>query len=406
MYFSNLVLATTAVVAGATGAAAATAGQQQQQQRSVPGSGYVASNSTSSNSTAGNGDGKPRKMILDNDWAAVAFIPILQALDAGWDVVGIVGDTADSWALQTSMHGLAGLELGNLSECIPVHKGADYPLLNTPELFQVWSTLHGKLPWEGAFAPENKTAEDLGGEPTSGDPRRLSKAAFAEGFPKGHLAGEHAAAWMVEQVRAHPGEILIYSGGAFTNIALAVRMDPAFASLTRGLVVMGGYIDSVLLGAATGRTLLQADYVSDINLKIDPEAAKIALTADFPEITIVGNGANQVFPDQQFLDELVEVENPYTTLLHGHTDMTLPYWDETAMYAFLYPEHVKDSVSFYLDVDTAWSSPYYGNIIGYQEALKPKAQKLQKVNYILEVDGEDFKTSVKRAVQHPKKCPL
>ena len=150
---------------------------------------------------------------------------------------------------------------------------------------------------------------------------------------------------MVEQVRANPGEILIYSGGAFTNIALAVRMDPAFASLTRGLVVMGGYIDSVLLGAATGRTLLEADYVSDINLKIDPEAAKIALTADFPAITIAGNGANQVFADQQFLDELVEVKNPYTTLLHEHTDLTLPYWDELAMYAFLYPEHVTKSAT-------------------------------------------------------------
>lgn len=60
----------------------------------------------------------------------------------------------------------------------------------------------------------------------------------------------------------------------------------------------------------------------------------------------------------------------------------------------------------YLDVDTAWSSPYYGNIIGYQEALKPAAQKLQKVKYVLEIDGDDFKTSVKRAVQHPKKCPM
>lgn len=124
MHFSNLVLAGAAVVA----AAAAT------------------------NTTAGD-DGKPRKMILDNDWASVAFLPILQALDAGWDVVGVVGDTADSWSLQTSLHALAGLELGNLSSCIPVHKGADYPLLNTPELFQLWSTLHGKLPWVRLESP-------------------------------------------------------------------------------------------------------------------------------------------------------------------------------------------------------------------------------------------------------------
>lgn len=40
----------------------------------------------------------------------------------------------------------------------------------------------------------------------------------------------------------------------------------------------------------------------------------------------------------------------------------------------------------YLDVDTAYSSPYYGNIIGYQEALKPRAQSLQLVNFVYEVD--------------------
>lgn len=87
------------------------------------------------------------KIILDNDWSSNGFIPYLLALDAGWDVLGIVGDTGDSWALQTSLHGLATLEVGNLSSCIPVYKGADYPLVNTPELFQTWEDLHGDLAW-------------------------------------------------------------------------------------------------------------------------------------------------------------------------------------------------------------------------------------------------------------------
>lgn len=75
------------------------------------------------------------KVILDNDWGVAGFIPYLMALDAGWEVLGLVSDTANSWALQCGLHALATLEVGNLS-CIPVHKGADYPLLNTPELFQ------------------------------------------------------------------------------------------------------------------------------------------------------------------------------------------------------------------------------------------------------------------------------
>lgn len=87
------------------------------------------------------------KIILDNDWSTAGFLTYLMALDAGWNVLGLVGDTGDSWALQTSLHGLATLEVGGLASCIPVYKGADYPLVNTPELFQAWEDLHGDLPW-------------------------------------------------------------------------------------------------------------------------------------------------------------------------------------------------------------------------------------------------------------------
>jgi len=40
-------------------------------------------------------------------------------------VLGLTGDTANSWALQTTLHALALLEHGNLS-CIPVALGEYY----------------------------------------------------------------------------------------------------------------------------------------------------------------------------------------------------------------------------------------------------------------------------------------
>lgn len=192
---------------------------------------------------------KAPKIILDNDWETRSPITYLLALNSGWDVVGLVGDTCNSWALQTSLHALAGLETGNLSQCIPVHKGADMPLLNTPQTFDNWQDLNGRLVWQGAFAPMNKTAEELGSDPTSGDPNRIVKAAFLEGFPNGSLAGDKAAQWMIEQVNKYPGEIMIYSGGSLTNIALAIRMDSKFASLAKGLVIMGGHLDVNLIQA-------------------------------------------------------------------------------------------------------------------------------------------------------------
>lgn len=68
---------------------------------------------------------------------------------------------------------------------------------------------------------------------------------------------------MIEQVRKYPGEVMIYSGGALTNIALAVRMDPEFASLAKGLVIMGGYLDVTLL--TTSGSTMQADINSDVS---------------------------------------------------------------------------------------------------------------------------------------------
>lgn len=64
---------------------------------------------------------------------------------------------------------------------------------------------------------------------------------------------------------------------------------------------------------------------------IDPEASKIALTADFPEVIITGNVANQVYPTQGFKEEVYgEVKNRYTELFYNYYELDLPYWDETA----------------------------------------------------------------------------
>lgn len=355
----------------------------------------------------GYGNSTRPKVILDNDWSSVGFIPILQALKANWDVIGVVSDTANSWALQTGLHALATLEIGNLS-CIPVYKGSDYPLLQTPELFQTWELVHGELPWQGAFAPENLTNEALGNDPTSGNPDRISKSAFVEGYPNITFASHISAAeFMVQQVRKYPGEITIYSAGALTNVALAVRMDSSFAQNTRGLVVMGGYIDVNIL--MTTGTVLLADLQSDINLIMDPEGAKIAFTADFPNITLAGNVANQVMSDQAFLDEVAKVPTVYSNLVAKYYGTLFPFWDETAAAIMVDPNIVTNSTGFYVDVDTSYASPSYGNIRAYQKALTPKAQNLRLIKYPLSIDGDKLKKEIIESVQYPpvpsKVCP-
>lgn len=66
---------------------------------------------------------------------------------------------------------------------------------------------------------------------------------------------------------------------------------------------------------------------SDINLKVDPEASKIALNADFPNIIVAGNVASTVLTSQEYLEELYEVKNVYTELLHKYFGTTYAFWD-------------------------------------------------------------------------------
>lgn len=82
-----------------------------------------------------------------------------------------------------------------------------------------------------------------------------------------------------------------------------------------------------------------------INLVVDPEAAKIVLTADFPNITIVGNVANVLLPTVEYLDEIAEVENPFSLLTRAHYPLFgLPFWDETAAAIMVDPSIVTEEI--------------------------------------------------------------
>lgn len=165
------------------------------------------------------------------------------------------------------MHALAMLEYGNLS-CIPVYTGALYPLISTYERFQAWEAIHGNLPWQGAFAPYNATLEADGWDPSGGsDPYRIVKEAFTEGYPTAAAQSSPGAVnFMIEQVHKYPGEVSIFAAGPMTNVALAIRADPEFASLTKELVIEGAKIDTNLF-QVTG-DVNQADINADVSLPL------------------------------------------------------------------------------------------------------------------------------------------
>ncbi|MDX0407791.1 nucleoside hydrolase [Sinorhizobium medicae] len=88
--------------------------------------------------------------------------------------------------------------------------------------------------------------------------------------------GKHAIDFIVDTVRANPGEVSIVATGPQTNVALALQMAPDIARLVKQIVVLGGCFQTP--GNMTP--------VSEYNIWADPEAARVVLRSGAPVILV------------------------------------------------------------------------------------------------------------------------
>ncbi|MDR5783329.1 nucleoside hydrolase [Caballeronia sp. LZ065] len=96
----------------------------------------------------------------------------------------------------------------------------------------------------------------------------------------GREDGREAHRFIIETVRAHPGEITLLAVGPLTNLALALQLDPDIAMLVREVVVMGGAFG---IHGALGNVTPAAE----ANMHGDPDAADIVFGAPW-KVSIVG----------------------------------------------------------------------------------------------------------------------
>jgi purine nucleosidase len=160
---------------------------------------------------------------------AMALVYLMASADA--DLVGIASTAGNVPAQQVCRNNLGLLELCRVTG-VPVSKGSEVPL-NTPL----------------------RTAEDTHGPEGMG---------YAQ-LPSTDLqltTHDAADAW-VRTAHAHPGELVAIAVGPLTNLALALRKEPALPKLLRRLVIMGGAFDY------RGNTTPVAEW----NISVDPEAA-------------------------------------------------------------------------------------------------------------------------------------
>ena len=160
---------------------------------------------------------------------ALALIYLLASPEA--DVIGIASTGGNVAVQQVCENNLGLLELCRTTN-IPVSKGSDKTLTGP---MRAPSKVHGPRGMGYAELP-----------PTD---RRLTEY-------------DSATAW-VRAAHTFPGELVGVATGPLTNLALALRAEPALPSLLRRLVIMGGSYDH--LGNTTP--------VAEWNICVDPEAA-------------------------------------------------------------------------------------------------------------------------------------
>ncbi len=161
----------------------------------------------------------------------MAMMVLLQSPQA--QVLGITMVSGDAWEPEAVQHTLRMLELIKRTD-VPVVPGAVFPLVRTEQEAKIDAQLYGTFSWYGAWG-------DLAAKTS----RQVHHSAFVvpkltEGEPSIKPSTENAAHFLIRQVRAYPHEVTIYAAGPLTNIANAISIDPEFARMTKGIVIMGG----------------------------------------------------------------------------------------------------------------------------------------------------------------------
>lgn len=292
-------------------------------------------------------------------------------------VLGITMVSGNAWESEEVQSTLRMLELTGHSD-VPVAPGAVFPLMRTEQEAMLERDQMGTFPWYGAW-----------GDLKAGTSAQTYHGAFelpkmVEGETKLKALDEDAAHFLVRQVRAHPHEVTIYAAGPLTNIALAIAIDPEFAEMTQGIVIMGGS-----LNPATTDPEFATHPRHEFNFWFDPEAAHITLRAKWPriELTTVDISIKTQFT-KAMLEEIAKAKTPSAEYLAKYTHEFYYLWDELAAAAWIEPGIITKEETLYIDVDTN-RGPNYGDTLSWTKENKPK-QTLQPVHVWVDLDNRKF----------------
>jgi purine nucleosidase len=332
--------------------------------------------------------GTRRKVIIDQDAFGPAgsnmqaILMLLQAKDV--EVLGITIPTGDGWRDEEVANTLRLLEIAQRTE-IPVYPGAVVPLVNSQALVRRWETLYGKLFYDGAWTEKWPEEGAVRRTPYHADPFFVPQSPV--GVPKIKAAQGTAAEFLIRKVHEFPGEVTIIACGPMTNLAMAARLDPKFASTAKELVFMGGSFNPVSSGNA-----FAAEYANtprkEFNMRFDPEASHIVLHEPWKKITQVPiDPTTKTFFKPELIHDVAAGKTPFAHYL-GEFGQSFPMWDELAVAVWLDPGIVKQHSTLMVDADITFG-PTYGDTLSWTKEAAPDMGE-QPVDVVFDVDVPKF----------------
>ncbi|MFJ4879580.1 nucleoside hydrolase [Streptomyces sp. NPDC088745] len=211
-----------------------------------------------------------QRVILDGDYGIDDALALLYLAGTSTVEILAVGSVhGNAGADQAADNALRVLGLAGIPD-VPVAVGARQPLAQPVRLS---SLVHGEDGLGGAVLP-----------PARG--RRVVSVSAAE--------------QMVQMARAYPGECSILATGPFTNLALALLMEPELPHLIERVVLMGGAV------AEPGNVTPSAE----ANIFCDPEAAAAVLSAPWPVTMVALDATMGTWLEVSDLDRIESTTTP------------------------------------------------------------------------------------------------
>ncbi|QCJ01086.1 nucleoside hydrolase [Agrobacterium larrymoorei] len=205
-----------------------------------------------------------RKLIILTDPGQDQAAPILMFLGQpqSFDVLGLVATAGNINLANTINNCLKLLELAGRPD-IPVFAGCVHPLVRPLVMAE---HVHGPTGLDGPDLP--------------------SPSILAQ--------DQHGVDFIIDTVRAHPGEITICSLSPTTNLAMALREEPDIADKIQEIVAMlGAYFE---VGNITP--------TAEFNCYVDPEAADIVLKSGVKTTLLPLDVTHRMLSNRERLDAM------------------------------------------------------------------------------------------------------